>query len=60
MTECDVKQWTFDIASYEGNDIPYVNPHRIVFFDDLNSMVLGLKSGEIDRLSVGMMVAQYY
>ena len=59
MTEDDVKQWTSDIASYEGKDTPYVNPHRIVFFDDLNSMILALKSGKIDRLSIGMMTAQY-
>ena len=59
MTEDDVKQWTSDIAFYEGKDIPYDNPHRIVFFDDLNSMVLALKSGKIDRLSIGMMTAQY-
>lgn len=59
MTEEDVKQWTSDIASYEGKDTPYVNPHRIVFFDDLNSMVLALKGGEIDRFSIGMMMAQY-
>lgn len=34
MTEDDVKQWTSDIASYEGKDTPYVNFHTIVFFDD--------------------------
>lgn len=59
MTEDDVKQWTSDIAVYEGKDAPYTNPHTIVFFDDLNSMIMALKSGKIDRVSIGMMGARY-
>ncbi|MDO5456092.1 MAG: transporter substrate-binding domain-containing protein [Eubacteriales bacterium] len=59
MTEDDVKQWTSDVAAAEGKDTPYVNDNTIVFYDNLQAMILALNSGEIDRLSIGSLTARY-
>lgn len=59
MTEDDVKQWTADVAAAEGKESPYVNPNTIIFYDSLDSMILALKSGKIDRFSIGGMTARY-
>ncbi len=59
MTEDDVKQWTADVAAAEGKDTPYVNDNTIVFYDDLQAMLLALNSGEIDRVSIGSLTANY-
>lgn len=59
MTEDDVKQWTEDVAAAEGKDTPYVNDNTIIFYDNLQAMILALNSGEIDRLSIGKLTAIY-
>ena len=59
MDEDDVKQWTSDVAAAEGKDTPYINNNTIVFYDNLDSMILALTSGEIERFSIGTMTANY-
>ena len=59
MTEEDVKQWTADVAAAEGKATPYVNDNTIVFYDNLQTMLLALNSGEIDRMSIGSLTANY-
>ena len=59
MTEEDVKQWTEDIAGAEGKETPYVNNNTIIFYDNLQSMILALIDGEIDRFSIGSSTASY-
>lgn len=59
MTEENVKQWTSDVAAAEGKDTPYVNDNTIVFFDNLQAMLLALNGGEIDRMSIGSLTANY-
>ena len=59
MTEEDVKQWTEDIARAEGKETPYVNNNTIIFYDNLQSMILALIDGEIDRFSIGCSTASY-
>ena len=59
MTEDDVKQWTSDVAAAEGKATPYVNDNTIVFYDNLQTMLLALNSGEIDRMSIGSLTANY-
>ena len=59
MTEDDVKQWTADVAAAEGKDTPYVNDNTIVFYDNIQAMLLALDSGEIDHISIGSLTANY-
>lgn len=59
MTEDDVKQWTSDIAAAEGKETPDVNDNTIIFYDNLQAMLLALNSGEIDRISIGSLAARY-
>jgi len=59
MTEDDVKQWAADVAAAEGKDTPYVNDNTIVFYDNIQAMLLALDSGEIDRKSIGSLTANY-
>ena len=59
MSEMDVKKWTENVAVAEGKPAGYVNPHTIVFFDDLNSMVAALKNKQIDRFGVCRNVGKY-
>ena len=59
MTEDDVKQWTADVAAAEGKATPYVNDNTIVFYDNIQAMLLALDSGEIDRISIGSLTANY-
>ncbi len=59
MTEDDVRQWTSDVAAAEGKETPYVNDNTIIFYDNLQSMLMALNSGEIDRISIGSHTAHY-
>lgn len=59
MSEDDVKKWTSDVAADEGKQTPYTNPNTLIQFDDLDAMILALKSRTIDRFSLGFTVAQY-
>ena len=59
MSETDVKKWTENVAEAEGKPAGYVNPHTIIFFDDLNSMVTALKNKQIDRFGVCRNVGKY-
>ena len=59
MTEDDVKQWTADVAKVEGKETPFVNDNSIIFYYNLQAMLLALNSGEIDRLSIGSLTARY-
>lgn len=59
MTEEDVKQWTSDVATAEGKKVPYTNPNTLIQFDSLDTMIMALKSGSIDRFSIGYETARY-
>lgn len=59
LDEDGVRRWTEDVAEAEGRDTSYTNTNDIIFFDDVNSMVLALKTGKIDRLSTSYNVASY-
>ena len=59
LDEDGVRRWTEDIAEAEGRDTSYVDNNNIIFFDDVDSMVLALKTGRIDRLSTSYNVAKY-
>lgn len=59
MSEEDIKKWTSDVAAAEGKKTPYTNPNTLIQFDNLDSMILALKSGTIDRFSVELLTAQY-
>ena len=59
MSEEDVKRWTENVATAEGKPAGYVNPHTIIFFDDVYTMVAALKSKQIDRFAVCRCVGTY-
>ena len=59
MSEDDVKQWTSDVAAAEGKQTPYHNPNTLIQYDSLDSMVMALKTGSIDRFSIGFQTANY-
>ena len=59
MSEEDVAHWTENIAVAEGKPAGYVNPHKIIFFDDIYSMIAALKSKQIDRFGVCKRVGIY-
>lgn len=50
--EDGVKRWTEQVAEAEGKEAGYVNPHSIVLFDNLTSMLMALRAGQIDRFGI--------
>ena len=54
-----VLAWTENIADAEGKALPFRNTNSIVFFDDLNSMIMALRAGQIDRFAIGLNTAKY-
>ena len=52
-------KWTEDVAELEGKTLPFRNVNTMVIYDNLSSMIMGLKAGQIDRFAVGLFVAQY-
>ncbi len=59
MDENDVKTWTERVAKSEGKEENYKNNNNIILFDDMTSMVMALKSKQIDRFGVCSAVGEY-
>ena len=59
LDETGYKRWTEDIAKVEGQPAGYVAPRSVVFFDNMNSMIMALKSKQIDRFTTCNRVAGY-
>ena len=59
LTEEDYKRWTENIAEYEGQPAGYVNPNKIIFFDNINSMIMALKGKQIARFTIPKTVGNY-
>lgn len=59
LDETGYKRWTESIAEHEGRPAGYVAPGTVVFFDDMNSMVLALKNKQIDRFATCSKVGTY-
>lgn len=53
------KRWTESIAEYEGQPAGYVNSSQVTFFDNMNSMIMALKSKQIDRFAAPGRVGAY-
>ena len=58
LDEEGYKRWTKDIAEVEGQ-AAYVAPNKVTFFDDMNAMIMALKSKQIDRFATPRRVGQY-
>ena len=54
-----VLAWTENIAEVEGKSQAFRNTNTIVIFDDLNSMIMALRAGQIDRFAIGINTARY-
>lgn len=59
LDEEGYKRWTKDIAEVEGQPATYNAPTKVVFFNDLNSMLAALKAKQIDRFGTSKNVAEY-
>ena len=57
--EKDIIQWTENVADLEGRVKMFRNSSTISIYDDLNAMVMALKAGQIDRISIGLHTARY-
>ena len=58
LDEEGYKRWTKDIAEAEGQTA-YVAPNKVTFFDNMNSMIMALKSKQIDHFATPRRVGQY-
>ena len=58
LDEEGYKRWTQDIAEVEGQTA-YVAPQKVIFFDNMNSMIMALKSKQIDRFATPSRVGNY-
>ncbi len=59
LDEAGYKRWTENVAQSEGRPAGYAAPNTVVFFDDMNSMVLALKNSQIDRFATCKVVGGY-
>lgn len=59
LDEESYKRWTENIAQSEGRPAGYVAPRTVIFFDDMNSMVMALKNNQIDRFAAAGTVGAY-
>lgn len=59
LDEEGYKRWTENIAQSEGRPAGYAAPRTVVFFDDMNSMVLALKNKQIDSFATAKTVGNY-
>lgn len=57
--ENDVIRWTENVAGAEGKSEMFRNTNTIVIFDDMNSMIMALRAGQIDRFATGIYTAEY-
>ncbi len=58
LDEEGYKRWTKDVAQVEGQTA-YVAPNKVTFFDNMNAMIMALKSKQIDRFATPRRVGQY-
>ena len=58
LDEEGYKRWTQNIAEVEGQTA-YTSPQKVVFFDNMNSMIMALKSKQIDRFATPSRVGNY-
>lgn len=59
LDEESYKRWTENIAQSEGRPAGYVAPRTVIFFDDMNSMIMALKNNQIDRFATAGKVGAY-
>ena len=59
LDEEGYKRWTKNIAELEGQPAGYNAPSTVVFFDNMNSMIMALKSKQIDRFATPKTVGNY-
>ena len=59
LDEEGYKRWTENIAENEGQPASYVAPNTVVFFDNMNSMIMALKGKQIDRFATPARVGAY-
>ena len=57
--ENDLIRWSENITRAEGRGRMFKNPNTVIIYDNLNAMIMALKAGQIDQLSVGLHTAQY-
>lgn len=58
LDEEGYKRWTKDISEVEGQKA-YTAPTKVVFFDNMNSMIMALKSKQIERFAAPGRVGAY-
>ncbi len=59
LDEEGYKRWTENIAKSEGQPAGYAAPNTVVFFDNMNSMIMALKGKQIDRFAAPSRVGAY-
>lgn len=58
LDEESYKRWTKDISEVEGQTA-YTAPSKVIFFDNMNAMVMALKGKQIDRFAAPGRVGAY-
>lgn len=58
LDEEGYKRWTKDISEVEGQTA-YEAPNKVTFFDNMNAMIMALKSKQIDRFATPGRVGAY-
>jgi len=59
LDEEGYKRWTENIAEIEGQPIGYVAPAKVVFFNNMNEMIMALKGKQIERFAAPGRVGAY-
>lgn len=59
LDEEGYKRWTQSIAESEGQPAGYVAPHTVIFYDNMNAMIMALQSKQIDRFATCSRVGNY-
>ena len=57
--ENGVIKWSENVAEAEGKSAMFRNTNTIVIYDDLTSMIMALRAGQIDRFNIGLTTAKY-
>lgn len=59
MDETSYKHWTESVAQYEGRPAEYTAPKTVVFYDNMNAMIMALEAKQIDRFATSNRIATY-
>ena len=59
LDEEGYKRWTKNIAEVEGQPAGYVAPQKVVFFNNMNEMIMALKAKQIERFAAPGRVGAY-